>query len=1114
MDLCSWLRSLGLEQYEAVFRQNAIDDMVLPDLTEEHLREIGVPLGARIKLLKAIAALNERTETVVPLSIGRAERPVETAERRQLTVMFSDLVGSTAMAGTMDPEDLREVISAYQKCAAETVRRFDGCISRYMGDGVLVYFGYPKAHEDDAERAVRAGLELISALAGLKINAPLQTRIGIATGLVVVGDVIGSGEAQERGAVGETPNLAARLQGIAEPDTIVIAENTRRLLGNLFDLTDLGPKKLKGIAERVRAWTVLRSSSIESRFEALHAGHLSTLVGREEEMDLLLRRWSRAKTDEGEVVLLSGEAGIGKSRVVETFRQLIAETPHTTLHYQCSPHHADSPLYPVIAQIVIAAGIALDDSPTARLEKLEALVKRSTDRWDELIPLLAALLSIPTTDRYPPPDPDPQRRRERTLAALIEQLQALARQSALLVILEDAHWADPTTLDLFGRIIVQFPKLRGFLIVTYRPEFKFPWDHHPNVTALSLNRLGRRDCKMMVEAITRGKTLPSEVMEQIVAKTDGIPLFVEELTKTVLESGLLKEQDSTFSLAGLLPPLAIPATLQDSLMARLDRLSTVKEVAQIGAAIGREFFFDLLAAVCSMQNSDLQDALAKLEAAELIFSHGTPPNTSYIFKHALVQDAAYETLLKSRRHQLHARIAGVLETRFAEVAAAQPEIVAHHYTNAGLAQVAVDWWRKAGEIAIKRSANLEAVRHLNRAIDQVQLCPESRERDINELAIRISLSGPLIATRGYVTAELANNYARASKLCTKLGEDKSKFPVMYGQWVIPYVRGDMAAALRNSEIFLRRAEQQDDGGLLMMGHRIFGSSLVWRGDVLPGSQHLQHALSLFQSPEHDHLAYMFSQHPRTAALAHLCLALQHLGHLDQAMEAGWEAISQAKRIEHFNSIAYALCFVSLLIMLRRDVGTLKQTAGELLQLASQHNASYWLLWAKPMMGWIAAQEGETEAGIAQMHESTAELQRQQANLWVPQTLLLEAEILGQAKQYGRAYQLLDEAQALIEPLDQRFYEAELHRVRGVIMISDSADLTAGVASLDRAIDVARRQNARFLELRAKVTKARFLVDHGLHADACNLLAPIYGSFAEGLDTVDLREARSLLDSPR
>ena len=1037
-------------------------------------------------------------------------------ERRHLTVLFSDIVGSTTLARKLDPEELNEITRTYYDCCADAIRHFDGIVANYIGDGVMALFGYPRAHEDDAERAVRAGLSLIRTLEtsdATSRHGGLSARVGISSGLVVVGQDGSGALTREKTVVGETPNFAAHLQAATDANTVAISTATRQLVGDVFALAELKLTNFKGALEPVTAWRVIGEKPTPSRFAA-HAVSVTGFVGREQETALLSDRWRQAVQGEGQVVLLAGEAGIGKSRVVETFRQLIAATPHIAIHYQCSPYHADSPLYPVIAQIEMAADIALDDPPAARLEKLETLVRRSTDRWNEAIPLLAALLSIPTGGRYPPPDPDPQRRREHTLAALIEQLQVLARQSALLVILEDAHWADPTTLDLFGRIILRFPRLCGFLIITYRPDFQIPWNRHPHVTALVLNRLGRRHCQTMVEAITRGKTLPSEVMEQIISKTDGIPLFVEELTKNVLESGLLKEQDSTFSLTGLLPPLAIPATLQDSLMARLDRLSTVKEVAQIGAAIGREFSFDLLAAVSSMQNADLQDALAKLDSAELIFSHGTPPHTSYIFKHALVQDAAYETLLKSRRQQLHARIAQVLEARFAEVVAAQPEIVAHHYTNAGLAQVAIEWWRKAGEIAIKRSANLEAVRHLNRAIEQVQLCPESRQRDINELAIRISLSGPLIATRGYVTSELANNYARAAELCTKLGEDKSAFPVMYGQWVIPYVRGDMAAALRNSEIFLRRGEQQGDVGLLMMGHRIYGSSLVWRGDVLPGSQHLQHALSMFQSPTHDHLAYVFSQHPRTAALAHLCLALQHLGHLDQAMAAGWEAISQAKRIEHFNSIAYALCFVSLLIMLRRDVETLKRTAGELLQLASQHNASYWLLWAKPMMGWIAAQDGETEAGISHMHESTAELQRQQANLWVPQTLLLEAEILGQAKQYGRAHQLLDEAQALIEPLDQRFYEAELYRVRGMVIISESADLAAGAASLDRAIEIARRQNARFLELRATVSKARFMIDQGLHEAACNLLAPVYSSFSEGLDTVDLREARSLLNEPR
>ena len=512
-----------------------------------------------------------------------------------------------------------------------------------------------------------------------------------------------------------------------------------------------------------------------------------------------------------------------------------------------------------------------------------------------------------------------------------------------------------------------------------------------------------------------------------------------------------------------------------------------------------------------MSEADLHGALAKLAAAGLVFSRGVPPTATYVFKHALVRDAAYQTLLKTRRQQLHGQIGNALEKQFPEIAESQPEILAHHYTHAGLNGIAVEWWNRAGDLATRRSADLEAVRHFSRAIELVQLEPESRQSKAHELGIRIKLSGPLIATRGYVTPDLAENYSRAWDLCNELNETKSAFPVMYGQWVIPYVRGDMVTALKNSEQFLRRAENTDDAGLLMMGHRIYGSSLVWRGDTLAGSEHLQRALSLYRAPEHDPLAYVFSQHPRTAALAHLCLALQHQGHLDKAMAAGWEAISQAKRIDHFNSIAYSLCFVSLLIMLRRDVPTLKKTANELLQLAERYNASYWTLWAKPMLGWVDAYEGKLESGIAKMQESTEELQKQKANLWVPQTLLLEAEILGQAKEYKRAYRLLGEAQALIEPLDQRFYEAELHRVRGVVLLSEDAGSAAGVASLDRAIEVAVRQKSRFLELRSCMSRARHHRDRGNPQGARELLSRPYHAFSEGLDTADLVDARTLLE---
>jgi class 3 adenylate cyclase/predicted ATPase len=1045
-----------------------------------------------------------------PHSPGAAPESLAPAgERRHLTVLFCDLVGSTSLARSLDPEELNEITRRYYDCCTGAIHQFDGLVANYIGDGVMALFGFPRAHEDDAERAIHAALTIVRAvrIANTENMTHVKVRVGIATGLVVVGEDGAQPLTKEKTVVGEAPNLAAHLQSVSDPNHILISDATRRLVGDVFKLEELKLSHLKSAKEPVTAWRVVGVKEATSRFAA-HVVNLTTFVGRDQEVALLHDRWQQAIHGEGQVALLSGEAGIGKSRIVETFRQLISEEPHVILRFQCSPYHIDSALHPIISQLGHAANLAADDPPAVKLDKLEALLKSGNAPLEELAPLLAALLSIPAGDRYLPPDSDPQRQKERTLNALIDQLAELAAAGPVLSIFEDAHWADPTTLDLFDRAILRIPEMRILVVMTCRPEFKARWTSHPQVTALFLNRLGRRHCRAIVEAIA-GKPIPPEVMEQIIAKTDGVPLFVEELTKTVLESGLLHEKDGAWLLVGTLPALAIPATLQDSLMARLDRLSLVKEVAQIGATIGREFSYALLAAVSAMPEAELQAALAKLSAAGLIFPRGAQPAMSYVFKHALVQDAAYETLLKSKRHLLHGRIAHVLASQFTETAEAQPELLAHHYTQAGMTDVAIQWWRKSGDHAIRRSANREAASHLGRAIELLQQLPDSIKRDESELAVRITLSGPLIATRGYVTPELTENYARARELCVKLGEDKRAFPVMYGQWVVPYVRGDMAAALANSERFLRHAEQQDDVGLLMMGHRIYGSSLVWRGDTVQGSEHLQRALSMYR-PEHDRLAYEFSQHPRTAGLAHLCLAQQHLGHLDQAMASGWEAITEAKRIEHFNSIAYSLCFVSLLLMLRLDMEPLKRTAGELLELAEHYNATYWAAWARPMLGWIQAQEGNVETGIRRMQQSTADLQRQGANLWVPQSLLLQAEILGRSEQCRNAHRLLDDAQALIEPLEQRFYEAELHRVRGMVMLSEGSDPDAVSANFDRAIEVARRQRSRFLELRATTSKARLLIARGQRQSARDLLAPVYGSFSEGLDTADLVDARVLL----
>ena len=594
-----------------------------------------------------------------PRPLPQALSPEDRAERRQVTVMFSDLVGSTALSARMDPEDLREVISAYQKCVAETVQRFGGFVAKYMGDGVLVYFGYPQAHEDDAERAVRAGLELVTTVGGLKTHAALQTRVGIATGLVVVGDLVGTGASREQAIVGETPNLAARLQGIAEPNSVVIAESTRKLVGNLFELEDLGAQDLKGISGPVRAWAALRPSSVESRFEAMHTSGLTELVGREEELEILLRRWSKAKRGEGQVVLLSGEPGIGKSRLTAALLERLAGEPHTRLRYFCSPQHTDSALYPIISQMERAAGFAHDDTAQAKLDKLDALLAQSfTSRQDTA--LLAEMLSLPNDGRYPALELTAQQRRQKTLEALTAQLEALSRSNPVLMIFEDVHWLDPTTLEVLGRTVGRVKTVGVLLIITYRPEFEPPWIGRPYVTALNLNRLGERDIANLIDSVTGNKLLPESIRRDIIERTDGIPLFVEEMTKAVLEAEGEGAAESAVATIPS-PSTGVPASLHASLMARLDRLGAAKEVAQIGAAVGREFSHALVQAVVRKPEAELRSALDRVVAAGLLFRQGTPPHATYLFKHALVQDAAYGTLLREPRRALHARIVlGVL----------------------------------------------------------------------------------------------------------------------------------------------------------------------------------------------------------------------------------------------------------------------------------------------------------------------------------------------------------------------------------------------------------------------------------------------------------------------
>jgi class 3 adenylate cyclase len=747
VDIAAWLHGLGLEQYASAFRDNEIDERVLQSLTAEDLKDLGVTLvGHRRRLLDAIAALVTDAPTATP----RDAPAVANAERRQLTVMFSDLVGSTALSSRLDPEDLREVYAVYRRAVAEVVRNLDGFVAKYMGDGVLAYFGYPRAHEDDAERAVRAGLGVIDAVGRLDVKSVRpQVRVGIATGLVIVGDLIGERSAHEQSVVGETPNLAARLQALAEPGTVVIAASTRRLTGGLFDYEDLGAVEIKGFAAPVMAARALHESAAESRFEARHGPGLTPLVGRDEELAMLLRRWQQAKSGEGCVVLLSGEPGIGKSRLAQTLFERLSGEPHARLRLFCSPHHQDSALYLTITQFERAAGFRRDDTAEQRLDKLETELAQATTDLGEAAPLLAALLSLPTGERYPPLNLTPQKQKEKTLQALVAQVAGLASWQPVLMLFEDAQWSDPTSQELLDLIIDRVPTTRVLVIITFRPEFTPPWIGRPHVTSRGLNRLPLRQRAEMISGVTGGKALPVEIAEQIIDRTDGVPLFVEELTKAVVESGILTDAGDHYTAAGPLMPLAIPATLQASLLARLDRLAPVREVAQIGAALGRQFSHELIGAVAAMPSAQLDDALAQLVSAELIYRRGTAPDAEYSFKHALVQDTAYSTLLRSRRQQLHTRIVATLEDRFAEIVAAQPALLAHHCEEAGLTEKAVAYWLAAGRQARGRSAAAEAMALLRRGLALLPSLPDGDWRRETELDLQIGLGPALIANLGW-----------------------------------------------------------------------------------------------------------------------------------------------------------------------------------------------------------------------------------------------------------------------------------------------------------------------------------------------------------------------------
>jgi class 3 adenylate cyclase/predicted ATPase len=1120
--IADWLEKLGMSEYAQRFAENDIDFTILADLTDQDLEKIGVAsLGHRRKLLRALGDLKDAKKSEPGVAIAAvapvAPRPQDTAEHRQVTVMFSDLVGSTALSARMDPEDLREVISAYQKCVAETVRRFGGFVAKYMGDGVLVYFGYPQAHEDDAERAVQVGLELIAAVAALNTHSSLQTRVGIATGLVVVGDLIGSGEAQERGIVGETPNLAARLQALAEPNTVVIADGTRRLLGNLFELDDLGPKDLKGITGPLRAWVALRASSAEGRFDALHTVGLTALVGREEELELLLRRWSRAKGGEGQVVLLSGEAGIGKSRLTAALLERLSSEPHTRLRYFCSPQHTDSAFYPIIGQMERAAGFAYDDTAQEKLDKLDALLARTSTSIQDAA-LFAEMLSLANDGRYPALELAPQQRRQRTLEALILQIEVLTRSNPVLMIFEDAHWFDPTSLEVFGRTVDRIDGLRVLLIVTFRPEFEAPWIGRPHVTPLTINRLAQRDIDAMIDRVVGNELLPASIRQDIIERTDGIPLFVEEVTKALLEAEGEGEARRT-AAAVPSPALAVPASLYASLMARLDRLGSAKEVAQIGAVIGREFSEALLAAVVHKPEAELGSALDRLIAAGLLFRQGMPPHATYLFKHALVQDAAYGTLLREPRRALHARIAATLESQFVEIAERQPELLARHCTEAGLIEKAAGLWGKAGQRSLEHSALVEAAEQLTRALGQIAALPATPALRREQIKLQVALITPLIHVKGYSAPETKAGVERAHLLIEQaeaLGEPPEDplllFSILYGFWAANYVafNGEVLRGLAAQ--FLTLAKKHGATGPLMIGHRLMATSLTYTGDLAEGRAHYEQAIALYDPAEHRPLAARFGQDVRVVILSQRSLTLWLLGYPEAAIVDVDGALNDARSTGQAGTLMYAVGNTVNTRLCCRDHTAVEAQSAEVIKLADEKGAIFWKAYGMVSQGCGLALTGKASDAIHTIMSGITAVRSTGATAWTPFYLCFLAMAYAELGKFHDASRSVGEVITAVETTNERWCEAEVNRIAGEVALkSPEANAAKAEEYFERALTVARAQQAKSWELRAAMSMARLWRDQGKRQQARDLLAPVHGWFTEGFDTLDLKEAKALLD---
>jgi predicted ATPase/class 3 adenylate cyclase len=1116
--------------YRVLKRRLHLDDDLLEDLKEDiiYAKRLAVDEDGRVLVWTggtssaptpvfpvpspATPDVSPAQGETAPVAPSRPE-----AERRQLTVMFCDLVDSTHLSSQLDPEEYREVIRAYQKVCSDVITRFDGHMAQLLGDGLLVYFGYPQAHEDDAQRAVRAGLGMLAALGDLNQGLPqakgiqLAIRIGIHTGLVVVGEMGGAGR-QEQLALGDVPNIASRIEGLAAPNTIAISEVTYRLIQGYFECQGLGAQTLRGVAEPVHVYRVLQDSGARGRLDVAATRGLTPLVGREQEVGLLMERWEQAKAGQGQVVLLTGDAGIGKSRLVQVLKDSVANEPHIRWECRSAEYAQNTVLFPLVELFQRLLRFEASETPDAKLAKLEHALSQYRLLVEEFVPLLASLLSLPLPEhRYPPLNLSPQRQRQKTLETLVAILQALAEQQPMLFIVEDLHWTDPTTLELLNLVLDQTPTASMLVLLTCRSHFQPSWHHRSYLTEITVNRLSHMQVAQIVTRITDGKTFPAEVLQQIIAKTDGVPLFVEEIVKAILESGSLTEVEGHYELVGALSTLTIPATLQDSLMARLDRLVTAKAMAQYAAVIGRQFPYALLQAVSQLDETTLQRELGRLVEAELVYQRGLPPQATYTFKHALIQDAAYESLLRSTRQQYHQRIAHVWEAQFPETAQAQPELLAHHYTEAGLIAQAVGYWQQAGQCAVQRSAHVEAISHLTQGLALLQTLPETPERTQCAVDMHIALGASLIATKGYAAPEVGETYTRARHLCQYLDDVHQRFPVLRGLWNYYFVRADFQSAYDLGEQLLALVQQVYDPAMRIAAYRAFGSTLLMLGALAAAQTHFAQGIALYDPTQHRTSAFRYGDDAGIVCRSRLAWALWCLGSPDQGLTQSQEALTLAQQSMYAYTLAHTWCAAATSQQFRREVRVVQERAEAAIRLAEEQRFLYCMAQGAMLRGWTLAQQGQAQEGIEQFAQGLRDYRSTGAEVMQPYFLALLAEAHGTLGEPEAGLAVLTEALTRVDTTGERWYEAELYRHKGALLLQQSSDHHMEAENcFHHALEIARNQQAKSFELRAATSLARLWQRQGKRAEARELLAPVYGWFTEGFDTADLQDAKALL----